>query len=118
MGFVPSIPIAPKIGCGLRYKNCTNSAGIARSRLNRPRVFNADPSPSLHLLYVRPRGRAPSLFRLRAGAKVRAFALLAEQDEELHRFGIGGTRPVWDAGVELGGFPGREHQVVFAEDDS
>lgn len=39
---------------------------------------------------------------LGAGAEVRAFALLAEQAEELDRFGTGGAEPVRYAGVELG----------------
>ena len=45
-----------------------------------------------------------------------AFALAAEEAEELDWLGIGGAEPVWRAGVELGRFPGCEDQVVLTED--
>jgi hypothetical protein len=48
---------------------------------------------------------------------VRALALPAEEAEELDWLRVGGAEPVRDAGVELGCFAGREHQVVLAEDD-
>jgi hypothetical protein len=43
---------------------------------------------------------------LGAGAEVCAFALLAEQAEELDWFGVGDAEPVRCAGVELGSFTG------------
>ena len=48
---------------------------------------------------------------------MRSFALLAEQAEELDWFSVGRAEPVRHPGVELGGFAGREHEVVLAEDD-
>jgi thioredoxin reductase len=46
---------------------------------------------------------------------VRAFALLADEAEVLDGTGTGGPEPVRGAGVELGGFPGIEDEVVLAE---
>src|SRR5580693_4990168 len=65
---------------------------------------------------------APSWLRMsavRAGAgpdpQVRALALAAEQDEELHRFRVRGAEPVRHPGVELGCLAGHQHQVLVAE---
>jgi len=49
---------------------------------------------------------------------VRAFALLAEQAEELDGFGSGGAEPVRCAGVELGRFAGGEHQLVLSKHEA
>ena len=46
-----------------------------------------------------------------------AFALRAEEAEELDRLGVGGTEPVRYAGVKLGCLAGYAHQVVFPEDE-
>ena len=51
-------------------------------------------------------GSSGWLLALGAGAEVCAFALLAEQAEELDRIGVGGAEPVRYAGVELGRFAG------------
>jgi len=48
---------------------------------------------------------------------VGAFALRAEQAEELDRPAVHRPEPVRRAGVELGRFARREHEVVFAEDE-
>ena len=44
-----------------------------------------------------------------------AFALLADEAEVLDGAGAGGPEPVRGAGVELGGFPGIEDEIVLAE---
>lgn len=51
-------------------------------------------------------GLSGRVFCRGTGAQVRALALLAEQAEELDRFGVGGAEPVRYAGVELGRFAG------------
>jgi hypothetical protein len=50
------------------------------------------------------------------GAEVRAFALPAEQAEELDWLAVGGAEPVRHAGIELGRFAGCEHHVLVTED--
>ena len=54
----------------------------------------------------------------RRGADVRAFALLADEAEELDGAGAGGSEPVRGAGVELRGLAGLEDEVVLAEDQA
>lgn len=49
------------------------------------------------------------------GANVCSFALSADEAEELHWSGAGGTEPVWGAGVEFRGFSRGEEEVVFTE---
>ena len=44
-----------------------------------------------------------------------ALALSSDEAEVLHGMLGCGAEPVWCAGVELGGFTGREDQVVFTE---
>lgn len=46
-----------------------------------------------------------------------AFALPAEQAEDLDWFGAGGAEPVRHASVEFGSFARCEHQIVFAKDE-
>jgi hypothetical protein len=63
----------------------------------------------------RPFGSSGWAIALGAGAEVCAFALLAEQAEELDRSGSGGAEPVRRGGVELGRFAGCEHDVMLSE---
>jgi hypothetical protein len=48
---------------------------------------------------------------------VYALALSAEQVEELAWFRAGGAEPVRYASVELRRFAGREHQIMFTENE-
>jgi hypothetical protein len=49
---------------------------------------------------------------------VGTFTLLADEAEELDGTGTGSPEPVRGAGVELGGLPWFENEVVFAEDQA
>lgn len=49
---------------------------------------------------------------------VGALALFPDEAEEFHGAGAGGAEPVRGAGVELRGFAGLEHEVVFAENET
>jgi hypothetical protein len=58
------------------------------------------------------------LIRFRCDADVRAFALPADEAEVFDGTRAGGPEPMWGAGVELGGFPGFEGEIVLAEDQA
>lgn len=56
---------------------------------------------------------------LRCGcADVCAFALFADEAEELDGSCAGGSEPVGGAGVEFGGLAGSEDEVVMSEDEA
>src|SRR5512146_3550681 len=65
-----------------------------------------------------PGSAAASGDEFRGGTDVGAFALLADEAEVLDGTGAGGPEPVRGAGVELGGFPRLEDEVVLAEDQA
>src|SRR5688500_18465213 len=54
----------------------------------------------------------------RPGPQVGSFALPAEEAEDLHRRAVRAAEPVRDAGVELRGLAGGQHQVLVTEDQA
>lgn len=53
-----------------------------------------------------------------AGLDVDAFALGAEDAQELHRTGVGVAEPVGEMGVEFGDLAGGEDEVLVTEDEA